>query len=80
MAKDTNDAIILDDVEYKISEFSNDAKVFWSHITDLDRKIGSAKFTLDQLLVNKDAFVLLLKNALQPKEEAAPEVASEAAN
>lgn len=79
MAKDTNDAIKIDDVEYKTADFSEAAKLFHAHVIDLDRKIGSAKFTLDQLLVNKDAFVLLLKQELQKeKPSAEPVVLSEA--
>jgi hypothetical protein len=35
-----------------------------SHIADLDRKIGSAKFNLDQLQVGRDAFVNMLTKSL----------------
>ena len=41
-----------------------------NHISDLDRKIGTSQFNLDQLNVGKNAFVNLLKEALTaPKEE-----------
>jgi hypothetical protein len=41
-----------------------------NHISDLDRKIGTSQFNLDQLNVGKSAFVNLLKEALTaPKEE-----------
>jgi hypothetical protein len=35
-----------------------------NHVADLDRKISSAKFNLDQLNVGKDAFIKMLKDAL----------------
>ena len=35
-----------------------------NHIADLDRKIGSTQFNLDQLAVGKDAFIKMLKEAL----------------
>jgi hypothetical protein len=35
-----------------------------NHIADLDRKIGSSQFNLDQLNVGKDAFIKMLKEAL----------------
>jgi hypothetical protein len=39
------------------------------HIMDLDRKIGSAQFSLAQLTVGKDAFMGMLKQSLaQPSE------------
>ena len=40
-----------------------------NHIHDLDRKIGSSQFNLDQLNVGKAAFVKLLKEALEAKPE-----------
>jgi hypothetical protein len=44
-----------------------------NHITDLDRKLGSSQFNLDQLNVGRDAFVKMLANSLEAtvEEEAA---------
>jgi len=36
-----------------------------NHCLDLDRKISSASFALDQLRVGKDAFVKMLKDSLE---------------
>ena len=41
-----------------------------SHCNDLDRKIKSTQFNLDQLSVGKDAFVNMLIADLQKVEEA----------
>jgi hypothetical protein len=39
-----------------------------NHVADLDRKIGSARFNLDQLAVGRDAFMQMLKKSLEAKE------------
>ena len=42
-----------------------------NHIADLERKIGTTQFNLDQLNVGKQAFVDLLTKSLEaPVEEA----------
>jgi len=42
-----------------------------NHIGDLDRKIRSAQFNLDQLQVGRDAFMNMLKQSLETPEEEA---------
>ena len=39
-------------------------RVVVNHITDLERKIRSAQFNLDQLSVGKDAFIQMLTDDL----------------
>jgi hypothetical protein len=41
-----------------------------NHLIDLDRKIGSSQFNLDQLNVGKQAFLTMLRDSLAVKEEA----------
>lgn len=67
--------IVIDDVEYVYEDMTQQQQALVNHIADLDRKIGSAQFNLDQLVVGKQAFVNLLKQALEAKpEEAAVDV------
>jgi hypothetical protein len=40
-----------------------------NHVADLDRKLNSARFNVDQLQVGRDAFMSLLAEALKPKAE-----------
>jgi len=40
-----------------------------NHVADLDRKLASARFNVDQLQVGRDAFYGMLKTALEKKEE-----------
>ena len=40
-----------------------------NHIADLDRKLASAQFNLDQLRVGKDAFVAMLRRSLSSEDQ-----------
>jgi len=61
--------IVLDDVKYFYEELTQSQQVMVNHIQDLDRKIGGASFSLDQLNVGKAAFIRMLKESLEPKTE-----------
>ena len=66
--------IVVDEVEYLYEEMPAQAQAFVQHIDDLSRKINSAQFNLDQLLIGKQACVNHLKEVLTAKVEEAPEV------
>ena len=70
MATEKKTPVFVDDVEYTFEDMTDQQKALVNHITDLDRKIGTTQFNLDQLNVGKNAFVNLLKEALneQPAE------------
>ena len=70
MASEKKTPIFVDDVEYTFEDMTDQQKALVNHISDLDRKIGTTQFNLDQLNVGKTAFVNLLKEALneQPAE------------
>ena len=73
MGQDKKTPISIDDKEYILEEMTPEQQMMVNHIADLDRKIGSAQFNLDQLRVGKDAFVKLLKSSLETQaQEAAP--------
>jgi hypothetical protein len=62
--------IVLDDVEYKEEDLTQEQKAMISHIADLERKIGSTQFNMDQMNVGKAAFINMLKESLtKPKDE-----------
>ena len=54
----------IDDVEYDANTFTEEQKLLFNHCLDIDHKIGSANFQLQQLNVGKEAFIKLLKEAL----------------
>lgn len=60
--------IVLDDVEYKEEDLTQEQKAMISHIADLERKIGSTQFNMDQMNVGKAAFINMLKESLTQKE------------
>ena len=61
--------VVIDDVEYKESELSDEAKICINHLGSLDSKIASAEFNLTQLRVGREAFMNMLKDALEQKPE-----------
>jgi len=56
--------INIDGVEYKFEDMTNEQQIFVNHLFDLERKIGSSQFNLDQLNVGKQAFISMLKESL----------------
>ena len=68
---------MIDEVEYNVEDFTDEQRVLINHVMDLDRKIGSTKFNLDQLNVGRGAFMNALKDTLTPDPE--PQEQQEAA-
>ena len=61
--------VTIDGTEYNANDFNEQEVMYLNHIMDLDRKIGSTQFQLQQLMVGKDAFLNMLKAELaKPKE------------
>jgi len=61
--------IVINDIEYTEDQLTDQQKVIINHIADLDRKIRSTQFNLDQLTVGKDAFVNMLTASLAAETE-----------
>ena len=64
MGNNTKTPIDIDNVEYTFEDLTQEQKILVNHVTDLDRKLASAKFNVDQLQVGRDAFYTLLKTSL----------------
>ena len=60
----TETKIYIDEVEYIFENMKPEQQAMVNHIADLDRKIGSTQFNLDQLQVGKQAFIDMLKRSL----------------
>ena len=66
MGKDTNPQIVtIDGIDYQLDDFTDQQKLMLNHVADLDRKLNSAKFSVDQLQVGRDAFFKMLKDSLE---------------
>ena len=61
--------IVVNDVEYTYEDMSEQQQAMVNHCNDLDRKIKSTQFNLDQLSVGKDAFVNMLVADLEQEAE-----------
>lgn len=68
--KQTN-VITINDTEYNVDDFTDVQRALLAHVQDLDRKMGNARFQLDQLTVGREAFITQLYNQLN--EASAPE-------
>lgn len=74
MAKDEKKTISVNDKEYNIDDLTEQQVAMVNHITDLDRKLNSARFNVDQLAFGREAFVQALATSLEaPAEEIAAE-------
>jgi hypothetical protein len=69
MTEKKPNVITIDDKEYTEDQLSEEQKVMINHISDLDRKVGSTQFNLDQLNVGRQAFMNMLKSSLEADPE-----------
>jgi hypothetical protein len=68
MGKNEKTPITIDDVEYLFEDMTGEQQALVNHVADLDRKISSSRFNLDQLTVGRDAFMQMLKKSLEAQE------------
>ena len=61
--------VTIDDVEYAFEDMKPEQQTMVNHLIDLDRKIGSTQFNLDQLNVGKQAFLTMLRESLKEVAE-----------
>ena len=57
--------ITVNDKEYVYEDMTDEQKTIINHINDLDRKIGTSQFNLDQLMFGKSAFMNALNESLE---------------
>lgn len=69
MGKNEKTPITIDGTEYSYEDLTAEQQTLFNHCVDLDRKLDSARFNLDQLAVGKQAFIKLLKESLEKKPE-----------
>ncbi len=57
--------ITVNDKDYVYEDMTDEQKTIINHINDLDRKIGTSQFNLDQLMFGKSAFLNALSESLE---------------
>ena len=65
MAEKKTKTVSINGTEYTEDQLTDQQKAMINHVADLDRKIGSAQFNLDQLQVGKQAFMDMLTKSLE---------------
>tara|TARA_B100000795_G_scaffold177952_1_gene134489 strand:+ start:410 stop:625 length:216 start_codon:yes stop_codon:yes gene_type:complete len=56
--------ISINGIDYIFEDMSEQQQILVNHCADLDRKIKSGQFNLDQLNVGKEAFITMLESSL----------------
>lgn len=56
--------VVIDNVEYNLEELSAEQQLLANHLVDLDRKLSSARFNVDQMTVGRNAFAQLFERSL----------------
>ncbi len=70
MGKNEKTPIVINDKEYLVEDLTQEQQTMVNHVSDLDRKLSSTRFNLDQLSVGREAFVNMLARSLEAPVEA----------
>ena len=65
MGKTEKIPVTIDGVEYKYEDMTKEQQMMVNHVADLDRKLDSARFNVDQMQVGREAFFKMLKESLE---------------
>ena len=70
--KQKEQTISINEIEHKVSNFSPEQISLVNHVSDLDRKIQSSNFNLEQLQFGREAFMSSLTASLEVQPEVQP--------
>ena len=70
MGKNEKTPIVINDKEYLVEDLTQEQQTMVNHVSDLDRKLSSTRFNLDQLSVGREALVNMLARSLEAPVEA----------
>ena len=68
MEKNKKTPITIDDKDYMFEDLTQEQQVIVNHISDLQRKINSSEFNLQQLNFGREAFIKALKESIEAEE------------
>ena len=69
MGKDEKTPITINDKEYFVEDLTQEQQTMLNHINDLDRKLSSVRFNLDQLSIGREAFINMLAKSVETETE-----------
>ena len=71
MTEKKTKVITVNEKEYNVDDMTDKQKTMLAHVQDLERKINTTRFNLDQLIVGREAFAVDLANDLEKDQKAA---------
>lgn len=71
MAKDEKKTITVNDQTHNVEDLTAVQVTMVNHLQDLERKLSSARFNVDQLTVGREAFIKLLEDSFNEEIVAA---------
>jgi hypothetical protein len=69
MAEKKTTPVVIDGTEYQFEDMTQEQQALVNHVADLDRKLASTRFNLDQLQVGRNAFMSMLTESLKATTE-----------
>ena len=63
--------VVINDVEYKVDDLTEQQVMLVNHVADLDRKLAQSQFNLDQLQGGREFFMKKLEVELESDEDVA---------
>jgi len=72
MGEKKTNPVTINGVEYIFEDMTAEQQTLLNHVIDLERKLNSAKFNVDQLQVGRDAFFTMLKTSLESVTDVTP--------
>ena len=73
--KEQPQKVTINDVDYNVDDLTQEQIAMVNHVADLDRKISSSQFNIDQLNVGRGAFMNMLTESLRDEVIEEAEVA-----
>jgi len=64
MGKNEKTPITINGEEHNFEDLTEQQQAMVNHIADLDKKLGSLRFNMDQLNVGREAFINMLSTSL----------------
>jgi len=64
MAEKKTNVVTINGIDYTEDQLTDQQKTLINHVADLERKIASTQFNLDQLNVGRNAFMVMLTTSL----------------
>ena len=68
MTENQKNVITVNEKEYNVDDMTDKQRTMLAHVQDLERKINTTRFNLDQLIVGREAFAVELANDLENPE------------